>query len=186
MDARSSQAEGAFQAAPTSARSARRFVAETLEGWSLASLNDLATLLISELMANVVLHAGTDAVVRLYRLRGRVRVEVSDRSSRLPVRKRYSDGATTGRGLNLVDTLSTDWGVEPTADGKVVWFELAESAGKARGPGDATLDDDLRPELGPPESFGNDLARAQAAQSGPHAPGRDASPRSRQGVGVGR
>ena len=31
---------------------------------------------------------------------------------------------TSGRGLYLVDTLSTRWGVESETEGKRVWFEL--------------------------------------------------------------
>ena len=183
MDALVSRAEATFQSVPTSARSARRFVAEMLEAWTLASLSDLATLLVSELMSNVVLHAGTDAVVRLYRLSARVRVEVSDRSPRLPVRKRYSEDATTGRGLDLVDTLSAAWGVEPTSGGKVVWFELAEIAGNARSAAEPGMADDHAPPGGCKESFGARQEPARTAPSASSAPegwGRQTSQQGRQ------
>lgn len=32
--------------------------------------------------------------------------------------------AVTGRGLLLISAVSDRWGVEPSPDGKVVWFEL--------------------------------------------------------------
>jgi anti-sigma regulatory factor (Ser/Thr protein kinase) len=124
-------AEAAARFGPTgaSAGAARRFVWATLESWDLDALADTATLLVSELVGNVVLHAGTDADVVVRRSAGRVRVEVVDGSSQLPVRKLYSDTATTGRGLALVEKLSTRWGAETSSGGgKSVWFELAEPA----------------------------------------------------------
>ena len=38
------------------------------------------------------------------------------------------DEATTGRGLAIVSILASDWGVETTADGKRVWFEVTGAA----------------------------------------------------------
>jgi hypothetical protein len=40
------------------------------------------------------------------------------------VLQRYDSDAVTGRGLALVDQLSTSWGVEPTSAGKLVWCEV--------------------------------------------------------------
>ena len=55
---------------------------------------------------------------------GRLRVAVGDGSERLPVRRQPSVEATGGRGIPLVDQLSSVWGVDRTNDGKRVWFEL--------------------------------------------------------------
>ncbi len=117
-----------FQAHGSSAGAARRFVSATLAAWGIEALEDAATLLASELVANVVLHAGTDLDVVLRRPEGRLRIEVHDRDHRLPIRKHYSVTATTGRGLGLLEDLARTWGAEPTPRGKVVWFELAETA----------------------------------------------------------
>jgi hypothetical protein len=38
--------------------------------------------------------------------------------------RQYSSTATTGRGLRIVESLSTSWGVLPAADGKTVWALL--------------------------------------------------------------
>lgn len=130
-------------------------------------------------MANAVHHAGTDAVVRLYRRPARVRVEVRDRSPRLPVRRRYSEHATTGRGLHLVDSLSAAWGVEPAVDGKVVWFELAETTGDEQAPGDAIPVDDLGEERGRCGSSPSYNGPAHFAPSGHQGQGSDASPSCR-------
>lgn len=116
----------------SSAGGARRFVAAALEGWGLGRLEEVACLLVSELVSNVVLHAGTELDVRLRRFDTRVRVEVHDGSPQLPERKYYSPTSTTGRGLVFIAELAQSWGWEATGDGKVVWFELDESVG-ARG-----------------------------------------------------
>lgn len=122
----------------TSAAAARRFVADTLEAWGAMAIVPVATLLVSELVANVVLHAGTELDVVVRRRVGVVRFEVVDRSPGLPARKRYSPTATTGRGLGLVEDLSRDWGVDTMAGGKAVWFEL-DASDTPSGPTSASL-----------------------------------------------
>lgn len=116
-----------FEGEATSAGAARRFVSATLSAWGFESLEHAATLLASELVSNVVLHAGTDLDILLRRPAGRVRIEVHDRDHRLPTRKHYSLTATTGRGLGLLEDLAQAWGAETTPGGKVVWFELDET-----------------------------------------------------------
>jgi anti-sigma regulatory factor (Ser/Thr protein kinase) len=146
-----------FGAEGTSAGAARRFVSDTLAAWGVEALDDAATLLASELVANVVLHAGTDLDVVLRRPEGRVRIEVHDRDHRLPVRKHYSVTATTGRGLGLLEDLARTWGADVTPDGKVVWFELDETEVPSAPMSDAELSlDDLEDlfdlDTGPPAS----------------------------------
>lgn len=116
-------------ATPVSARDARRFVDAALEESFPPPVVDAARLLVSELVANAVLHTGTpiDLVVRCDARRARV--EVHDGSPRLPVRKHYSTMSATGRGLVLVDRVASRWGADPTGVGKVVWFELDAGAG---------------------------------------------------------
>ena len=113
-----------FPAAPVSAGQARTFVESVLAGAGLDDLAYTATLLVSELVANAILHSGTplDVVVRCGD--ERVRVEVHDGNPQLPVRKHYSNMSGTGRGLMLVERMAARWGSERTAGGKVVWFEL--------------------------------------------------------------
>ncbi len=92
---------------------------------------DVASLLVSELVANAVLHAGTPIAVVISQREGRLRVEVQDGVSRAPARKHYSTLATTGRGLMLVERMAADWGVRRTTTGKGVWFELEQSTSAA-------------------------------------------------------
>ena len=128
-------------AAPTSARSARRFVAETLTEWELGEVGDTAELLVSELVTNVVLHAHTDIEVVARLFSSAVRIEVRDTSSVLPTMASHLRESQTGRGLELVETLSDSWGVEvhrdrQRIDGKGVWFELCFASPSAHAQSD--------------------------------------------------
>lgn len=82
-------------------------------------------LLTSELATNAVTHAqsGFELVVRMGD--GRLRIEVGDHDPGIPQVQWVPAGATSGRGLLIVETLADAWGV--TADeggGKTVWFEV--------------------------------------------------------------
>ncbi len=109
---------------PASAGIARRFVDTTLAGWGMADAAEMATLLVSELVTNAILHARSDVDVSLDASTRSLRVEVRDGSPVQPVLRHYEDDVMTGRGLSLVDAFSSSWGVQPLAAGKVVWFEL--------------------------------------------------------------
>src|SRR5688500_13146986 len=114
-------------AEPASASAARRLVTEAVERSPLANTAaaDTAVLLVSEVVTNAVLHAGTSIRVKV-RVDGRsVRVEVRDGSVALPSRRHYDEGAATGRGLELVELLASTWGTEQESNGKVVWFEVS-------------------------------------------------------------
>jgi anti-sigma regulatory factor (Ser/Thr protein kinase) len=83
-------------------------------------------LCVSEVVTNAVLYAGSAIkVTAAMVLDGRVRVEVSDGSVVQPTKRLVTRLSTTGRGLHLLDQLALDWGVEVTAVGKTVWFEIA-------------------------------------------------------------
>ena len=85
---------------------------------------ECAALLTSELVTNAVLHAATPMSVTLHLMTDRIRVDVADGSPVVPSIKDYATDAATGRGLTLFNTLASDWGVQPVAGGKIVWFEL--------------------------------------------------------------
>ena len=85
---------------------------------------DVVELLVSELVTNAILHAGTDFTLSVSYEDGLLRVEVRDTSAAKARQRHYGAGATTGRGLGLVEALATEWGVETDAEGKTVWFTL--------------------------------------------------------------
>lgn len=119
-----------LDATTTSPREARRFVADTLSRWGDDSLVEAAALLVSELVTNAVVHARSDVDVVVDRSGGRavLRVEVHDGSAQRPMPGVFDLEALSGRGLALIEAMSTRWGVEAHSAGKRVWFELEEPA----------------------------------------------------------
>jgi anti-sigma regulatory factor (Ser/Thr protein kinase) len=118
-----------FDADPASVSQARSFVREALTGLDRDLVDD-GILLVSEVAANVVEHARTSYEVNITVDADRVRVDVCDRSAIVPATSTVAVDAERGRGLVLVQSLATSWGVEERDDGKCVWFEL--DAGRSR------------------------------------------------------
>ncbi|MCW2666140.1 MAG: hypothetical protein JWN57_1102 [Frankiales bacterium] len=114
---------------PAEVAGARRFVQQTLDTWGLDALAWTAEQLVSELATNCILHARTAYTVELSREGEVVRVSVSDGSPAVPRPRRYDNESTTGRGLRLVESLASRWGVVPAGRGKIVWFELPTTQG---------------------------------------------------------
>ena len=111
-------------ASMTSVRLARRFVREQLAGFRLSDpVRDEVLLLASELVTNAILHGRSELRIEVACVDFHVRVTVHDENSRYPVVVSEDPDALDGRGLALVDVLSSAWGVEQEPGGKAVWFE---------------------------------------------------------------
>ncbi|GAB3692789.1 ATP-binding protein [Angustibacter aerolatus] len=104
---------------PRSVRTARRVVTEVLVGAGRPEWVDDAVLATSEVVTNVVLHAGTAGELSVRAMPGAVRVEVRDYSLELPTTQRFGRMATTGRGMRMLALLSHAHGVIELPDGKV-------------------------------------------------------------------
>jgi anti-sigma regulatory factor (Ser/Thr protein kinase) len=98
--------------------------------WGLPALADTVELIVSELVTNSVRAAGhsrggglTVAVIRLWLFCDlhRVLIRVWDGSRQMPVRQDARPDEESGRGLMLVEHLSSGWGAHFEADGKIVW-----------------------------------------------------------------
>ncbi|MFJ2733788.1 SpoIIE family protein phosphatase [Streptomyces sp. NPDC087317] len=118
------------QAEPERVSVARRQLRELLHDWPDEEQVDSAVLLLSETLANVLLHTDADALV-LAEVSGekgerRLRVEVTDAGDDLPHKRRPGELASSGRGLVLIELLADAWGVVPRGKGKSIWFELYE------------------------------------------------------------
>jgi len=103
---------------------ARQVVRDALSKWRLPQFERVACLLVTELVANVVLHTESASELTVRHDGECLYVGVRDHDPRLPARRHRLPTAATGRGLALVDELSTSWGASPAQDGKIVWFEL--------------------------------------------------------------
>src|SRR4051794_9311211 len=118
------RAESLFPAGAGSVSQARRLTREKLLEWGAGDLVDSAALIVSELVTNAVVHAGTPVRLVL-RLQGHeLRLEVEDQhpARMIPVVPGlYSEHADHGRGLMITRSLSSAWGVDYTATTKRVW-----------------------------------------------------------------
>ena len=107
-----------------SPRTARHFVEGVLSRWKCDQRVDTINLLVSELVTNAIVHGGSSADVAVRLTETAVRVSVADRSDGLPRLKDAEAGDTSGRGVSLVDSLASAWGVERLPVGKAIWFEV--------------------------------------------------------------
>ncbi|MGW7364344.1 SpoIIE family protein phosphatase [Streptomyces sp. NPDC054841] len=111
-------------ATPASVSQARAFVGKSLISWDCAQLVDDARLLVSEVVTNAIQHGQGPVRLRMRRNSTELTVEVSDHSHHPPQPRLAAADDESGRGLILVDTLASSWGVRPTDDGKTTWFSL--------------------------------------------------------------
>ncbi|MET9569716.1 SpoIIE family protein phosphatase [Streptomyces virginiae] len=121
------------QADPEGLSEARYALRQALRDWGVPELADDVEIAAGELLVNALLHTDGGAVLTMEVLPEpvrRIRLWVKDRSSVWPRRRSPGEAATTGRGLLLVDALSTHWGVESRGDGKAVWCEFDIGGGR--------------------------------------------------------
>jgi anti-sigma regulatory factor (Ser/Thr protein kinase) len=128
-----------FTSSGKGAQLARRVAVRRLREWGYAT--DTPALLIGELTANAVEHChapGRDFRLQLtVRPDATLRIEVSDAcTDHHPELVKPPDDAESGRGMLLIDALSTAWGSHARAPeagiGKTVWCERALSLNDMR------------------------------------------------------
>jgi anti-sigma regulatory factor (Ser/Thr protein kinase) len=119
-----------FLAKAASIRMAREFVRGHLLRHDLEHLVDDVELVVSELATNVMIHARTPFTVTLTGMSdGSVLLTVSDGSPRRPTHTAASALDTMGRGLSIVDQVSSAWGVT-AADAphvKCIWASFLDT-----------------------------------------------------------
>ncbi|WP_416982232.1 SpoIIE family protein phosphatase [Streptomyces sp. T028] len=107
---------------PRAAGQAREYVRGQLAVWGLDDLVMTTELLVSELVGNVIRHAGGPIRLRLLRSRSLI-CEVYDGSLTSPRIRRAAFTDEGGRGLHLVAALSRRWGTRHLDEGKCIWTE---------------------------------------------------------------
>jgi len=111
---------------PESVRTARQHVQRRCqEAQFPPRLCAEASLLTGEVVSNVVCHARTEARVRVIVRSDRLEVEVSDSGDAAAAVVPVQPTTHGGRGLRIVETLATSWGVRRRSGGKTVWFQLS-------------------------------------------------------------
>lgn len=134
---RVAQWRAVIDVAPTLAgpAAARKVVAAVLHGWGLAAGIADAEQVVTELVANAIRHAPGQDSYEL-ELVGRVdgvRIYVADGSPAPPIVAEWAEHGGHGRGMRIVQALSTDWGSEKHRGGKRVWADLAFGSSHQRG-----------------------------------------------------
>jgi len=111
---------------PAAPSQARHQVQEAICSWHIPVDQGVAVLLTSELVTNAVRYeTGETVTLAITCSCDQLRVDVYDTSQVLPVPEDASADAETGRGLILVNSLSSEWGTYRTPAGKAVYFTLA-------------------------------------------------------------
>ncbi|MHA4819117.1 ATP-binding protein [Streptomyces aculeolatus] len=117
---------------------ARRLAREQLHRWGVeGEVGDSATLVLSELVTNALLHTGSRRIgCELHCSADRLRLAVTDQGAEPgSLRVQRSSADEQGRGLLLVTAVSSSWGAYDARPGPglVVWAELLREASEAGG-----------------------------------------------------
>lgn len=96
---------------------------------ALGYLTDDIALVVSELVTNCVSTEAHRFTLVVEAHHTTVRIAATDNAPGVPTKRRPPPDALHGRGLVIVDALSTRWGVTPANDGKTVWAEFPAPGG---------------------------------------------------------
>ncbi len=108
------------------ARYARNVATEACLRWGLPHLVGPASLIVTELVSNVIDHTGTMSTLQFTLHSGHLTICVRDGSDAEPMETpQVTPTAPRGRGLLLVEAVAHEWGWLPGNGGKVVWATLA-------------------------------------------------------------
>ena len=115
---------------PQAAGEARHLARRTLTSWGFDEAADVVLLVVSELVTNAVTHAKSLMRFTLELHGNCVRVSVTDTSASMPEEQAPEPSEEHGRGIQLVDLLSSTWGAQILPDGKLVWAEVPLTASR--------------------------------------------------------
>jgi anti-sigma regulatory factor (Ser/Thr protein kinase) len=108
----------------TSLANARDIVRATLRDQPVEII-EIATLLTNELVSNALEHGSGEPALDLELDGSQLRVRVRDDDPTVDLAPLALEPANErGRGLAIVSALATEWGVDRSWYGKVVWFSL--------------------------------------------------------------
>ncbi|MFI1799888.1 ATP-binding protein [Streptomyces sp. NPDC020379] len=126
------QAFARYLKATYAVKPARHLAGKLAAEWGLENLAHDLVLVVSELVTNAVIHGTGRQILVTYSLTcSRLRIEVRDTGTWNPAvmrrklaRARQGGLRSHGRGLMLVEAISSRWGCSRRVVGKAVWCEI--------------------------------------------------------------
>jgi anti-anti-sigma regulatory factor len=115
-----------FPPLPSSAALARAVAVNACDAWRLGHLIPSAELVVTELVSNAIRHARTTFELAITRTGRSLHLAVRDYAT--PLAELVGPAGETepgGRGLIIVEAVSTCWGCTSTRDGKVTWATMS-------------------------------------------------------------
>jgi anti-sigma regulatory factor (Ser/Thr protein kinase) len=88
---------------------------------------DAAATVMTELLANAIVHSqrcSQPIEVAIACSDRRIHIEVLDHNAQAPAPRQIASDALSGRGLSIVDALTSDWGWNAVGDGNRVWGDV--------------------------------------------------------------
>ncbi|WP_461025322.1 SpoIIE family protein phosphatase [Streptomyces heilongjiangensis] len=113
---------------PRSASRARHFTARALLDWRAEDLTEAAQVVVTELVTRAIRHGDGSLVLSLHLAGTELTVELTDHSALPPRPRRAASADEDGRGLLLVDALSTARGTRFHSEGTSVWCRMDTAA----------------------------------------------------------
>ena len=110
---------------PQTIARARKVVLAACEAWGITE-TAAVELVVSELVANAVMHGWGRVGLRLQDTGDGLRIEVEDANPSPPMQREGRGGRVGGFGLHIITRLA-EWGWRPTAEGKVVWARVRDT-----------------------------------------------------------
>lgn len=108
-----------------------RWMVRSLAGQCDPELCDPAELVTGELVTNAVIHGGGRFRLSALATEQSLTVIVADERSTPPTIRDGLPQDPGGRGMKIVDLMSTAWGSQPIEAGKEVWFTMAPPVARA-------------------------------------------------------
>lgn len=129
---------------PASVAVGRRFVSGFLDDLHLAWRRDEAVLLTSELLTNCILHGHGRPRLAVRWRPPDLEVAVTDDGSWAPPQLGLDLGATSGRGLQILEQVALRSGTRESTAGTTIWFTLRMLPVSLPGPRTSVESDDWR------------------------------------------
>ncbi|MFC3689456.1 SpoIIE family protein phosphatase [Aquipuribacter hungaricus] len=119
---------------PSSVGKARHATLRACAVWGIPQV-ELAEVVVSELVANAVMHGWGIVQLRLFDTAPGLRIEVEDGNPEPPRLVPHRPLGEGGHGLHVVGEVAR-WGWSPTRSGKLVWAQLQPGTGRLQPTGD--------------------------------------------------